>query len=54
MPFTRDQFFDVFASYNESVWPAQIVLLMLAVAIVVVPRWRSWLMATLWVWCAIA
>lgn len=25
LPFTRDQFFDVFAAYNTAIWPAQII-----------------------------
>ena len=31
MPFTVEQFFDVFRRYNEAVWPAQWVLVTLAV-----------------------
>jgi hypothetical protein len=30
LPFTVDQFFDVFARYNQQVWPMQIVLVLLA------------------------
>jgi len=60
MPFTREQFFDVFRSYNESVWPAQLLLIAIAVAIVVaslLPRGGRpvrWLLASLWAWCGIA
>lgn len=32
MPFTREQFFELFGQYNESVWPAQLAILALAVA----------------------
>lgn len=32
LPFSRDQFFDVFAQYNVSIWPAQLALLALAIA----------------------
>lgn len=55
-PFTAEQFFDVIRAYNTAVWPAQIVLLALAVAavvLVVVPqRWSgvgiSLILAMLW------
>lgn len=32
LPFTADQFFDVFRRYNESVWPAQLALHAIALA----------------------
>jgi hypothetical protein len=32
LPFTAEQFFDVFATYNEGVWPGQWALSALAVA----------------------
>jgi hypothetical protein len=32
LPFTIDQFLDVFRRYNSAVWPSQLVLLGLAVA----------------------
>lgn len=60
LPFTREQFFDVFVSYNEGIWPAQILLLAVAVAIAAAvrfqqaPRWTSWALAGLWAWMAIA
>lgn len=41
LPFTVEQFFDVIRAYNMAVWPAQVVLLVLAVAaivLVVFPR----------------
>jgi hypothetical protein len=31
LPFTSEQFFDVFRHYNEGVWPAQVVLYLLGV-----------------------
>jgi hypothetical protein len=41
--FTREQFFDVFWQYHEAVWPAQVVLACLAIAIVVLLlRLRPW------------
>jgi hypothetical protein len=62
MPFTIDQFFEVFARYNRGVWPAQIVLCALAalvvIAIVKAPdragRLVSAALALLWAWMAIA
>ena len=62
LPFTTDQFHDVFRAYNETVWPAQLVLLalaLLALACVAVPRrWSgavvSAVFATLWLWMALA
>lgn len=58
LPFTAEQFFDVFRAYNTTVWPAQILLLALAVAaiaLVFVPRrWSgaaiSAILACLWAW----
>jgi len=41
LPFTREQFFEVFRAYNLAVWPAQVVLLasaLLVVALVARPR----------------
>jgi hypothetical protein len=34
IPFTVDQFFEVFARYNGAIWPGQIVLVVLAIAAV--------------------
>jgi hypothetical protein len=58
LPFTVEQFFDVIRSYNTAVWPAQLLLLALAlvaVVLVVLPqRWSgagvSLILATLWAW----
>lgn len=65
LPFTSDQFFDVFRRYNESVWPAQIALNVIGV-FVAAAAWRanarrSWpwarvaivLLAALWLWTGI-
>lgn len=61
-PFTSDQFFDVFRRYNESVWPAQLLLIALglfcAFAAYRANVRRSWhwaqltlvLLAALWLW----
>jgi hypothetical protein len=50
-PFTREQFFTVFASYNESVWPMQLLLLALGVFTVAMairgPRGSLWAVASL-------
>lgn len=60
LPFTREQFFAVFAGYNEAVWPAQIALLAVALgAVVAVVRFpaRGALagaaLAVLWGWMAV-
>lgn len=62
LPFTVDEFFDVFAQYNEAVWPGQVALLAVAVAAVVLVitpvRWSgvgvSAILAFLWAWLALA
>lgn len=62
LPFTSDQFFGVFAAYNEAVWPAQVVLVGLAaLALVLVAFPRPWsdrgvsaILALLWAWLALA
>lgn len=62
LPFTGAQFFDVFRHYNDTVWPAQILLLALAiaaVALVAFPRrWSgagiSAILAFLWAWLGLA
>lgn len=62
LPFTAAQFFDVFRQYNDAVWPAQIVLLTLAIAAVVLValprRWSgtgiSAILAFLWAWTGLA
>lgn len=62
LPFTVEQFYASFRDYNEAVWPAQWLLLGLAVVstvIAFVPRRRSWraisvILACLWIWQAFA
>lgn len=62
LPFTADQFFDVFRDYNEAVWPAQPLLVGLALlGVVLVMKPRSWghavvaaILAVLWAWLALA
>ena len=62
LPFTRAEFFDVFARYNEAVWPMQLVLVAAAVAAVGIiytrtargSGWVSWILAVLWAWMGLA
>jgi hypothetical protein len=62
IPFTSEQFFDVFAHYNEAVWPAQIALNFAALlAIFITVRKRAFsdaaisgILGLLWIWMAIA
>lgn len=60
-PFTAPEFLDVFARYNLAVWPAQIVLLLVAVAAAGIAllgsraesRWTGGLLALLWAWMGV-
>ncbi len=62
LPFTTEQFYAVFRDYNTTLWPAQVVLLALAVAaIALVVRPRRWsgagvsaILAALWAWMGLA
>jgi Family of unknown function (DUF6064) len=62
IPFSIEQFFSVFAQYNESVWPMQVILNLLAVAVIVLlyrarpleSRVLSGVLSFLWGWMAIA
>jgi hypothetical protein len=62
MPFTTEQFFKVFESYNQAVYPAQWVLILLAIAAVFLAlrprpgssRLIALLLAILWTWAGIA
>jgi hypothetical protein len=51
IPFTQAQFFDVFAAYNAAVWPAQIVLYLAGLAVLVLAfrrsRWADHLIAAI-------
>jgi hypothetical protein len=61
MPFTIDQFMDVFKSYNLSVWPTQIVLNIIALAAIFLAikkyrfsdRINSGILGFLWLWVGI-
>ncbi len=58
LPFTVEQFFDVFARYNVALWPAPVALTALAALCVLAlfSRWRwrgvlvSAVLAVLWLW----
>jgi len=58
LPFSRAEFFSVFAAYNESVWPAQAALYAVAIIGVVLGRRRSIatsrgtyaVLSVLWLW----
>ena len=62
LPFTVEQFVDVFAQYNLAVWPAPLVLTALAALCVLAMftrlRWRGLLISAvlgvLWLWLALA
>ena len=62
IPFTVEEFFGVFARYNEAVWPMQVILTLLALTAVAMlyggrsfqSRLISALLACLWGWMAIA
>lgn len=62
LPFTVEQFFEVFARYNNSVWPVQIFLNLLALLAIVLlfrssshkSRVISGILSFLWAWMAIA
>lgn len=61
MPFTVDQFFDVFRRYNQAVWPAPVILYVLAVVALVLTRLGSRranrgvaaILAFLWLWMGV-
>jgi len=62
LPFTREQFFDLFAAYNEALWPAAAALWIASTAIVALrlsarrphDRWISALLVWHWLWSALA
>jgi hypothetical protein len=62
LPFTPEQFFQVFAAYNLAVWPAQVLLHVLAIGMVALALWAperagrlvSVGLAILWCWLALA
>ena len=62
LPFTREQFFDLFAAYNGALWPAAVALWIASALIVALrlsarrphDRWISVLLAGHWAWAALA
>jgi hypothetical protein len=62
LPFSREQFFQVFGQYNQAVWPAPRIFLGLAglVIVIVIVRtpYRDFLatgvLALFWAWMGIA
>ena len=63
IPFTVEQFYGVFREYNTAVWPAQLLLVIMALAAVAVAlmRQRPWsgvavsvILGFLWAWIAVA
>lgn len=60
-PFSREEFFAVFARYNESVWPAQVIIYLIAAAAVVFAlrnsrdssRGTYGILAILWMWMGV-
>jgi hypothetical protein len=62
LPFTKDQFFDLFAAYNSALWPALLALWTASVVVSLLlisprrptDRWVSALLAGHWAWSALA
>jgi hypothetical protein len=58
LPFTKDQFFDLFAAYNEAWWPALVALWLASLLASLLllssrqprDRWISALLAAHWAW----
>lgn len=61
IPFTAEQFFNVFAQYNNTIWPMQFVLNLLGLAALFFAIWKakytnrivSAILAFLWLWTGI-
>ncbi|MCW5633038.1 MAG: hypothetical protein KIT17_06840 [Rubrivivax sp.] len=62
LPFTREQFVEVFARYNEAVWPVQVLAYLLGLAAVVLllsrragfDRVVGGVLALMWLWTGVA
>jgi hypothetical protein len=62
LAFTREQFFDLFAAYNEALWPAVIAIWLTSAAVVALrlsarhqhDRWVSAFLVVHWTWSALA
>ncbi len=61
IPFTIEQFFDVFGSYNTAIWPVQVLAYMLGIAALVLAfrenkllaRIVSGILAFFWIWMGV-
>jgi Family of unknown function (DUF6064) len=62
LPFTKEQFFNLFVAYNQALWPAVIALWVASVVVSLLllasrrpsDRWISGLLALHWAWSALA
>jgi len=62
LPFSKEQFFNLFAAYNEALWPALVALWIASVVVSMLlltsrrppSRWISGLLTAHWVWSALA
>ena len=61
LPFTKEQFLDLFAAYNEALWPALIALWLASVVVSLLVfssrragRWVSAVLAAHWAWSGLA
>lgn len=62
LPFSTDQFLDIFAKYNVAVWPAQLLIYLLGVSCVVLAQLRgiwsssiiSLILSVFWLWMGVA
>ena len=62
LPFTREQFFDLFVAYNQALWPAAVALWAVSAVIVTLrlsvrrphDRWICALLVAHWAWSALA
>lgn len=62
LPFTKDQFFDLFVAFNGALWPALVALWIVSVVASALllssrrppDRWISALLAAHWIWSALA
>ncbi|EHR70974.1 hypothetical protein BurJ1DRAFT_2134 [Burkholderiales bacterium JOSHI_001] len=62
LPFTREQFFGVFADYNAAVWPAQVAAYLFGLTVVLAllrpsplgRRFVAGVLAAMWVWTGVA
>jgi len=62
LPFTREQFLAVFVAYNKAVWPAQVLVYLLGLLMVILIMWPSKQrsravaagLAAMWLWTGVA